>query len=72
MSIRKMKRLESDFVRASMTAPARGRASAFRAGLTVLQAEGGELIALSPDGTRRVVKQLPPAVKVARRVFRIG
>lgn len=40
---------------------------ALASGQSVLQVEGDELIEQFPDGTRRVVKTLPPRVRVLAR-----
>lgn len=38
--------------------------AALAAGHTVLQREGDDLVEVSPDGSRRVIKPLPPLVPV--------
>ncbi len=56
--------LEAAFPIASGVAFSQARSEALKAGLSVMQSENGSIYQIFPDGTRKLLKQIPPATKL--------
>lgn len=61
-----IERLEQEFPLKAAAAFAAARKRALEAGQTLVEAHGDELVEISPDGTRKVLKKIAPPTKVTK------